>query len=83
MYPARSADPDAEDKPKDQYEGNLLAGVRQGSGMYTWANGASYTGQYVDNAREGQGVMQFPDGAKYEGEYCSLLVRYLDTSFST
>lgn len=66
LYPSRSA-PEEEERPKDQYEGELQAGVRQGSGIYTWANGAVYTGHYDKNMRQGQGVMQYPGGAKYEG----------------
>ncbi|KAK9831561.1 hypothetical protein WJX74_000168 [Apatococcus lobatus] len=68
VYPSRAAS-DEEDRPKDQYEGELQAGVRQGSGIYTWANNASYTGRYERNVREGKGVMQFPGGARYEGEW--------------
>ena len=69
-YPSRAA-ADEEDRPKDQYEGDLQAGLRQGSGIYTWASGASYTGQYIQNMREGQGVMQYPGGARYEGRVCT------------
>lgn len=49
------------------FSGSMVHGKRQGTGTYTWTNGAKYEGMYVDNKKEGAGVMKFPDGSSYEG----------------
>ena len=42
--------------------------LKQGHGVYTWANGAKYDGEYKDNKKNGHGLHTWPDGSIYEGE---------------
>ena len=46
----------SDDAPTDVYDGEMLAGKRQGKGQYTFANGAYYEGDWVDNKKHGQGT---------------------------
>lgn len=67
-YPPPPVEEDEEEKPGDSYTGHMDHGKRQGTGKYTWSNGAVYDGEYVANKKHGQGVMLYPDKSKYEGE---------------
>lgn len=42
---------------------------KQGSGMYTWADGSTYTGQWFDNKINGYGTYLWQDGRKYFGQW--------------
>jgi len=54
----------------DTYQGTMKAGLREGSGTYTFANGnASYVGGYKENKKSGKGKFTYPDGATYEGDW--------------
>ena len=42
---------------------------KHGRGMFTWADGSTYSGQFLENNIEGSGVYQWSDGRKYDGEW--------------
>ena len=46
-----------------------MAGLREGQGVYTFANGGIFDGSYLDGEANGKGTFFFPDGAKYEGSW--------------
>ena len=54
----------------DVYEGELVDGVRDGVGVYNWANVQedAYAGAFVNDAVDGLGVKRWADGATYYGE---------------
>lgn len=56
-------------KPASRFEGNYRDGLIDGTGVYTFANGARYEGEYRDDLRHGRGVLIEPDGAKYDGQW--------------
>ncbi|MCZ4263453.1 2-isopropylmalate synthase, partial [Limimaricola sp. G21655-S1] len=49
------------------YEGEWVAGVIEGEGKATYANGAIYEGSFKNAKNDGQGVMTSPEGYRYEG----------------
>ena len=64
------------------FTGELVHGVREGRGRYTWphaaaaegtepglacATGGCYEGEYAAGARQGKGSMTYPGGGRYEG----------------
>ena len=55
------------------YEGDFHAGMKNGKGVKTWANGDRYEGDFVDDRREGHGVYTWGrgpwQGERYEGEF--------------
>jgi len=51
------------------YVGEFLNGLRNGQGIYSFANGEKYVGQYRDDKRKGQGTYTYPDGKKYVGQW--------------
>ncbi|KAI9222889.1 hypothetical protein BC828DRAFT_364761 [Blastocladiella britannica] len=54
----------------DVYEGEYHAGLRHGTGSYTWKRPkARYVGSYAENLRHGQGAMVYPDGSRYKGQW--------------
>lgn len=44
-----------------------MNGVKEGKGMFKWADGATYTGEFKNNDMHGQGVYIWDDARKYEG----------------
>ncbi len=57
-----------------RFEGDFIAGVRQGKGRITFFNGDVYDGQWQDDKRWGYGVYTYgagspSDGDRYEGEW--------------
>lgn len=50
-----------------KYEGDLLNGKREGSGIMTWADGDKYVGNYKADKESGYGVFYWQSGAKYSG----------------
>ena len=55
------------------YEGDILNGMRSGSGVYTYAydHGTKdvYTGEFAENAFNGNGVLTYADGSIYTGSF--------------
>ncbi|CAD8206471.1 unnamed protein product [Paramecium pentaurelia] len=49
------------------YDGSFYMGVKEGYGIYKWADGSNYAGGFRNNQFQGQGVYIWPDGSKYEG----------------
>jgi hypothetical protein len=49
------------------FEGNLVRGVRQGNGKYTWPSGQWYSGDWIDDEAAGVGVIQFANKNFYKG----------------
>lgn len=51
------------------YEGEFLAGRRNGRGTLTWPNGNRYVGDFRDGQRTGHGTYMWPNGDRYVGEF--------------
>lgn len=50
------------------YEGDWVAGTREGVGTYLWnVNGMVYEGDWKNNLREGYGKLNFPNRSTFEG----------------
>ena len=54
---------------KGTYVGNLVTGVINGQGKFTYLAGDSYEGNFIDNVRVGKGIYKYTDGASYSGDY--------------
>ena len=50
-----------------KYEGDLVEGIREGNGIYTWNDGHVYMGEWKNGERNGPGGMTYPNGDVYEG----------------
>ncbi len=59
------------DESGAMYEGEFgELGVRNGFGVYTWADGSAvYTGQWRNDRCSGHGVKLFSNGEREEGEW--------------
>ncbi|KDO35168.1 hypothetical protein SPRG_00014 [Saprolegnia parasitica CBS 223.65] len=57
------------EKRGNRYEGEFANGVRDGYGVFYYANGARYEGHWEDNVKHGLGLFFFEDGTIYEGEF--------------
>jgi hypothetical protein len=55
----------------NRYEGELVNGVRQGRGVFIYANGTRCEGEFRSDVLEGAGVCSFPNGNRYQGEFRS------------
>ena len=53
----------------NRYEGYWSEGVRQGFGVFYFANGSKYEGNFKDNEKSGYGVFTHEDGSVTEGKY--------------
>eukprot|EP01006_Ploeotia_vitrea_P034408 TRINITY_DN65748_c7_g1_i1.p1 TRINITY_DN65748_c7_g1~~TRINITY_DN65748_c7_g1_i1.p1 ORF type:complete len:534 (+),score=52.85 TRINITY_DN65748_c7_g1_i1:45-1646(+) len=52
------------------YHGEMLDGMRHGTGTYVFSNPFfRYTGEYENNQRHGRGVLLLGDGSSYDGEF--------------
>lgn len=51
------------------YEGDVVDGVREGSGRVTWQNGDEYVGEFKNGLRHGKGRFRWESGNSYEGDY--------------
>eukprot|EP00287_Rhodomonas_sp_CCMP768_P005191 CAMPEP_0196748988 /NCGR_PEP_ID=MMETSP1091-20130531/75297_1 /TAXON_ID=302021 /ORGANISM="Rhodomonas sp., Strain CCMP768" /LENGTH=213 /DNA_ID=CAMNT_0042096387 /DNA_START=74 /DNA_END=712 /DNA_ORIENTATION=+ len=51
------------------YDGQQVAGVREGAGLCTYKNGNEYEGDWKANKRHGKGTMKYSSGANYDGEW--------------
>jgi len=59
-----------DEKTHGKYEGEILNGVPDGQGTYTWYNVNKYVGQFEKGLFNGQGTYYtFPSGVKVEGEF--------------
>ena len=56
-------------KGNSGYQGEMVNGVREGKGTYTFKDGDKYDGDWVRGKKEGQGTYYFSNGAKYEGNW--------------
>lgn len=52
-----------------RYEGPLINGKRDGTGVYTWVSGGRYEGQFTAGARTGHAKYHWPNGDNYEGDF--------------
>ncbi|XP_012938646.1 radial spoke head 10 homolog B isoform X2 [Aplysia californica] len=52
---------------RNMYDGELVNGLRHGTGVFYYANGAKYEGYWRDNMKHGQGKFTFKNGRIYEG----------------
>ena len=53
----------------DKYEGEILNGLLNGKGKYTWANGDVYEGDFSNNLMHGKGKFIYINGNVYEGDF--------------
>ena len=53
----------------NRFVGELRNGVRQGNGVFTFANGTQCEGMFQNDLLNGRGVCVFPGGNRYEGEF--------------
>ncbi|MEG4329353.1 MORN motif-containing protein, partial [Microcoleus sp. herbarium5] len=53
----------------DNYEGNFVNGLPDGSGVYVYANGDRYEGQFRKGVPDGRGTFIFKDDARYTGVF--------------
>jgi hypothetical protein len=53
----------------DKYEGDVVAGVREGKGTYFYHNGDKYEGFWKNNKKHGMGTMYYKDGNLYVGQW--------------
>ena len=51
------------------YEGDLVEGLMEGSGIIKFADGSWYEGQFKNDKYEGKGKISFKNGGSYEGEF--------------
>ena len=58
-------------KGNSGYQGEMVNGVREGKGTYSFENGDKYEGLWKNNKMEGKGVYYFNNGDKYDGEWIS------------
>ena len=56
-------------KGNSGYQGEMVNGVREGKGTYSFPNGDKYEGYWKNNKMEGKGVYYFKDGDKYDGDW--------------
>jgi hypothetical protein len=43
--------------------------VREGTGVYTYANGDKYEGQWLSNVKQGKGYFYYNNGELYIGDW--------------
>ena len=53
----------------DRYEGEVLDGLMDGRGHYTFADGNVYVGEWRRGKREGSGTFSWSNGDVYDGEW--------------
>jgi hypothetical protein len=56
-------------KSGDQYEGGVVDGVREGTGVMVAVDGSTYEGQWKAGKRHGRGKAKFKLGGSYEGDW--------------
>ena len=56
-------------KDRQQYEGGLFCGRKEGKGKLTYANGDVYVGNWSKGLRHGNGEYIWKSGARYSGQY--------------
>lgn len=72
LAPERS-EAEVRDGPSQQmnnrYTGQWQMGVRQGAGVFYYANGSKYSGIWQQNVKQGHGRYSFEDGRVYDGPF--------------
>ena len=53
----------------NRYEGYWYEGVREGFGVFSFANGSKYEGNFKNNKKDGYGVFTHEDGSVTEGTF--------------
>lgn len=43
--------------------------MRQGNGIFTYADGSSYVGSWEHDLKHGKGIFTWADGNKFSGEW--------------
>ena len=71
---SREEEDNNDDKMKDlqngeQYQGDMINGLKEGKGVCFYPDGDKYEGYFVKDKKEGKGVMNYADGTKYEGDF--------------
>ncbi len=68
-YDLLSAAKSADERKYVVFEGDILNGVPNGQGTFTWSNGEKYVGEFKDGEKHGQGTLTHLNGEKYVGEF--------------
>ncbi|KAH7829557.1 putative phosphatidylinositol-4-phosphate 5-kinase [Monocercomonoides exilis] len=53
----------------DEYNGEVVRGMRHGRGSYSYKDGRHYKGEWKENLFHGKGTLTYPSGKKYEGMF--------------
>lgn len=53
----------------DKYEGEWMAGKKNGRGLYIFANGDIYEGEFEEGNRQGEGSYTWTDQSYYRGQW--------------
>jgi hypothetical protein len=59
----------------DRYEGLLVDGQLDGTGMYTWADGSRYNGMFAMGQRDGRGTFVTHESEMFFGEFVEVRSR--------
>ena len=70
------------DKIFDVYEGQIVNGLRQGTGRYTYSTGQTYEGQYRNDLKDGKGIEK-KAGTFYDGTFANDMRQGYGTSLFT
>ena len=54
---------------RNRYVGYWKNGIRDGHGMFFYANGSMYIGEWKDNMKHGAGKFIYENGEEYDGEF--------------
>ena len=53
----------------DREMGDYLNGKENGTGTFTWSDGAIYVGNFKDGKKEGKGIYYYKNGDREMGDY--------------
>ena len=52
-----------------EYTGEIVAGLRHGTGKMTFPNNEKYEGEWLNDQKHGRGVFCYANGELYQGEW--------------
>lgn len=54
---------------QNRYKGGWVGGLKEGSGVFEYADGSRYSGGWVNDKKDGEGTYVYPDGKSYVGVF--------------